>query len=262
MNEFYAFLLGALQGITEFIPISSSGHLSLAEMLLGLSVEGQEDIMLTFDILIHLATAFGIIIYYMKDIYKMVTEGLRQLAYLALASVPVAVVGFFFTEYFAAAKTSPLRIGIGFLGTAIFLMGGEVFARDIDDKHERVGAIDSFLIGLAQAAALMPGVSRSGATIGSALICGVGREKAVQFSFLLGIPAFLGAATYKLIEFEPAGAEALGFTTILIGTLTAFALTFVAIPLTIKIVKTKNLVWFAGYCFLLGIGTIIYELVG
>ncbi len=257
MDVITAFILGAIQGITEFIPVSSSGHLSLAELLLHVRLD--EDTMLTFDILIHLATAFGIIIYYMTDIYDMLVRERRQLVYLLIASVPVFVMGALFAKNIEYAKTQVLVIGIGFVGTAIFLTGGEVFAVKKSDRKEPVKFVDAILIGLAQAVALLPGVSRSGSTIGSALICGVNRRRAVDFSFMLGIPAILGAAAWKMMHFNPGGAN-LGLTPILVGTFTAFGLTFVAIPLTIRIVRSGKLYWFAAYCFLVGLGAIFYEI--
>lgn len=260
MDVLKALILGIVQGLTEFIPVSSSGHLTLAQQLLGFDMDKEKAMLMTFDIMVHLATALGIIIYYMEDIWDMVKTQRRQLLYLAVASVPAAIVGIFFIGFFEAAKADPLKIGIGFVGTAIFLIGGEVFAVKGDDVRERVKFIDAILIGIAQAAALMPGVSRSGATIGSALICGVNRTKAVQFSFLLGIPAFLGAAGWKLATFEPVSGAVIGFPAIAVGTVTAFALTFVAIPLTIKIVRRRWLRWFALYCGLLGASVIAYDM--
>ena len=256
MDILIAVILGAIQGITEFIPVSSSGHLSLAELLLHLQID--PDTLLTFNILIHLATALGIIVYFMKEFYELFTKERKQLLYLALASIPVFIMGAFFAENIAVAKTRVMVIGIGFVGTAIFLIGGEVFAVKRLNAKEPVKFIDSILIGLAQAVALLPGVSRSGSTIGSALICGVNRQKAVIFSFMLGVPAILGATAWELFNFKPETGN-IGLLAILAGTFTAFGLTFVAIPITIKIVRTGKLYWFAGYCFLIGMAAIFYE---
>ncbi len=257
MDILQAFILGVLQGLTEFIPVSSSGHLSLAEHFLNIHLD--EANLLTFDILIHFATALGLIIFYMKDIYELFTKQHRQLLYLALASVPVFLMGAFFADNIEIAKSRMIVVGIGFVGSAIFLTGGEVFAVKKIDKNEPVKLIDAILIGLAQAVALLPGVSRSGATIGSGLICGVNRQRAVDFAFMLGIPAFLGATAWRLINFSPSGTN-LSLSAILVGTFTAFGLTFVAIPLTIRLVRGGKLLWFAAYCFILGIAVIFYEI--
>ena len=256
MDILQAFILGAIQGLTEFLPVSSSGHMSLAEIWLGIQLDPTN--LLTFEILIHLATALGLIIFYMKEFFELITRQPRQLLYFAIASVPVFVMGAIFAENIEIAKGRAIIIGICFIGTAIFLIGGEVFQVKKDDPREKLKLIDAILIGLAQAVALLPGVSRSGATIGSGLICGINRQKAVDFAFMLGVPAILGATIWRLINFVPSGSN-LSFMAILVGTFTAFGLTFIAIPLTIRIVRAGKLYIFAIYLLALGLAVIFYE---
>ncbi|MFA4985871.1 MAG: undecaprenyl-diphosphate phosphatase [Candidatus Brocadiia bacterium] len=256
MDVLNALILGVVQGITEFLPVSSSGHLSLAQLILGLNVD--EATVQTFDMLIRLATALGIVVYFLNDFGKLFTKNRRELMWLLIASVPVFLMEAFFSGNIDAAKTKILVIGIGFVGTAIFLVGGEVFAIKKDDD-EPVKFFDALLIGLAQAVSLLPGVSRSGATIGSGLICGISRTKAVKFAFMLGVPAILGSVAYKLVNFTP-DMVSMSFTAILVGTFSAFGLTFLAIPVTLWLVRKGKLYWFAGYCFLVGLGAIFYAL--
>jgi undecaprenyl-diphosphatase len=256
MDILIALALGAIQGLTEFLPISSAGHFALAKLVLGADVDSVT--IETFEILVRLACALGIIIYFAPDFRDLFTKHRRQLLYFMLASVPVFVMEAVFSSNIAAAKMKALVIGIGFLGTGIFLMGGEVFVVK-KDEDEPVKLFDSLLIGLAQAVALLPGVSRTGATIGSGLICGVGRTKAVKFALMLGVPAILGSVAWKLVVFTP-NVMSMSFAALSLGALVAFGLTFLAIPLTIKIVQRGKLYLFSIYCFLIGLSVIIYTL--
>ncbi|GAB4362733.1 MAG: undecaprenyl-diphosphatase UppP [Deltaproteobacteria bacterium] len=222
-----AILLGILQGLTEFLPVSSSGHLVLAQRLLG--IRGPE---LAFDLLLHLGTVLAILVFLRREIAGMLGAlfrrsapfdppewGRREILLILLASIPTAAIGFTLKEHVETGVT--LR-GVGWaylLLTVLLLMSNLRFRHKLDP--ERISALDAVAIGIAQGAAVLPGLSRSGSTISLALMLGIGASRSAKFSFLISLPAILGAALLTLYRgvspLPGAGASAAGFLCALVS---------------------------------------------
>jgi undecaprenyl-diphosphatase len=240
---------GILQGITEFLPVSSSGHLVLLHYFFGV----KESNML-FDILLHLATLVAVIIYFSRDIVVVIrNRDVKLILFLMIATVPAVVCGFFLEDFFQSFFNNPSRAGLMFLVTAAFLISADISLRV---KNKDLGEMTFFkavIIGCAQAFALIPGISRSGATISSGLLCGVSREDSFRFSFLLSIPIILGAALYKLVSSDINAVMGGTLIVYISGMLTAFISGIICLRLLWWFLRTSRLYLFAVYCFLLGI---------
>ena len=252
-------ILGLIQGLTEFLPVSSSGHLTLCSEILGIK---SDDI--TFKVLVHFATALSTIFVFRKEITSLTTgvfqkssEGIVSRKYillLALSAIPAAIVGFTLKDQIEALD-SPQFVGYMLLVTAIILALSQKLNSDLEKK---VNYNSSILIGLSQALAILPGISRSGSTIGTALLLGISREEAAKFSFLMALPVILGATaleTKELIELGPqTSGPILGYV---VGVIAAFVSGLIACKLMIRLVKGTNLLWFAVYCAVIGIVAIV-----
>ncbi len=203
MHSGEAIFLGVLQGITEFLPISSSGHLVLAEYFLGLS-----DTNIAFDVMLHMGTLIAVLIYFYKDWFKILssllpnstdTKSRRLLFYLIIGTIPGALIGFFLEHLAETIFRSPWVVVCTLASVAILLFLAEKFASHIRKLND-IKAKDAILIGLSQACALIPGVSRSGITMTCALFLGFNRQTAAKFSFLLSAPIIAGAGLYEGIK--------------------------------------------------------------
>jgi undecaprenyl-diphosphatase len=285
MGIIEAIILGIVQGLAEFLPVSSSGHLQIAKEVLGVTLTDN----LTFDIMLHVATVLATLVVLWREVEKLFKgawTGITRWQYndrteyllkIVLSMVPVAIVGVLFRDRINAMLASPhilLVVGLMLLVTAALL----VFAgRAKERKQEQVGQKgkkgvipwrDAFMIGVAQAAAAMPGLSRSGTTIATGLVLGNQRAAVAQFSFLMVIPPILGEALLDLIRnydfvlptggifgLSLSGAEVFPYVA---GFLAAFFVGCAACRFMIEMVKRARLVWFALYCAVVGAATIIY----
>ncbi|MHC4884663.1 MAG: undecaprenyl-diphosphate phosphatase [Planctomycetota bacterium] len=250
-----AALYGLIQGLTEFLPVSSSGHLALADHL-GLSQSGNQSGPPVFDVLLHLATALVVIKGFWRTLIKVGREERGVLINVMVASIPVAIVGLCFEEEIGSLRNSPVIVCLSLLCTAAFLWVCEsvpTYPHPMKDLTPR----NALIVGMAQALAIVPGISRSGLTITGGVVCGLDRGAAVTFSFLLMLPAVLGANLLKLVkhwdqwaELSP-GPASLGFFTALISG---------AIGLRIlqHLVNARKLKGFALYCAIIGTTGILY----
>ena len=260
IEEIFSYLiLGLVQGLTEFLPVSSSGHLTLFSELLGIKSDD-----LTFKVLVHFATAMSTIVVFRKDIASLATgffktsdEGAvarKYIGLLALSAIPAAIVGLTLKDQIESLDT-PHFVGYMLIVTAIILAISQKLNSSLEQE---VNGGRSLLIGLSQALAILPGISRSGSTIGAALLLGVSRAEAAKFSFLMALPVILGATlleTKDLLEFGVAASgPLLGY---IAGVIAAFVSGLIACKLMIKLVKGTNLLWFAVYCAVVGILAII-----
>lgn len=245
MNYLHAIIFGIVQGFTEFFPISSSGHLAILHNLIG-----GEDIAL--DVVLHLATLLAVIIFLLKDIKSIFkdfftlnfkSQNFKMALFIVTATIPVAVIGFLFRKIIERTFFNLQVIALGFLISGIFLF----FASNSNFKS-RLNFKKSFVIGIAQALAILPGISRSGSTISTGLLLGLERKKAIKFSFLLAIPAIIGA---NLLEFKEITKLNIAYS--LVGFSFAFFSALLALFLLFKYVKVKNLKYFAYYCWLLAV---------
>jgi undecaprenyl-diphosphatase len=253
MSVFEAIISGIVQGVTEFLPISSSGHLVLLHNFFGLSEPG-----IFFDICLHLGTLGAVILYFRKELVLIFRErNLFMISCLVIGTIPAVIAAFLFKEHIEVFFVKPRMVALMFIGTALVLFGGQYCLQN-QNKKRKVTRYSSFLIGLAQAAALLPGVSRSGTTISAGLALGVEPERAFRFSFLLAIPVIAGAACYEVFKINSAEiltSDILGYA---VGTITAFLVGLMALPLLLKIIRRRLLYVFGVYCLLLGMTLIFW----
>lgn len=258
MNFFYAILLGLLQGITEFLPISSSGHLALVEFFLGIEEAG-----LAFDVALHLGTLLGVVIYFRRDFIVMFIalvspgrlkqeSGLqrRLVLYIILATIPAIVAGFLLKDLVETVFRAPV-----FIAGSLAVAGLLLLLADKLGKHQRsmktLGLADATVIGLAQALALMPGVSRSGITMAAGLMMGMNRMTAARFSFLLSVPIISGAGVYNMPAIIRQGSEAGQFGFYLAGFCAAAVSGYMVIAFLLRFVQSHSFAVFAYYRFIL-----------
>lgn len=257
MNELQAILLGIIQGLTEYLPVSSSGHLTIVSSFM--DVEGADN--LAFTVAVHVATVLSTLVIFWKqivwifrDLFKFSwNEGTRYAALIALSMIPVGIVGVFFKDAVEEIFGSGLLIvGIMLLLTAA-LLSFSYFAKP--RQKEKISFKDAFIIGLAQACAVMPGLSRSGSTIATGLLLGDKKEKLAQFSFLMVIPPILGEALLDVLKLMK-GDEAFGdieFLPLAVGFLAAFVSGCAACRWMISIVRKGKLLYFGIYCALVAL---------
>ena len=261
MSTIEALVLGLLQGFTEYLPVSSSGHLAIGSYLFG--IEGEEN--LAFTVAVHVATVLSTFVilwseiaWIVKGVFKFeMNDEMKYFFNILVSMIPVGVVGVFFKDTVEEIFGSGLLIvGIMLLVTAA-LLTFSYYAKP--RQREKIGLLDAFVIGLAQAAAVMPGLSRSGSTIATGLLLGNKKEKLAQFSFLMVIPPILGEALLDVLK-AVKGEEAFGgidTMPLVVGFLAAFVSGCLACKWMINIVKKGKLVYFGGYCAIVGIITII-----
>jgi len=244
-----AIILSIIQGITEWFPISSSGHLALAQEFLGFQDLG-------FDVYLHFASVFSVIILFRKDIINLLKPNKKNLIYiikLLIAIIPAAIIGLLLREHVRLAFSNLLFIGIFFIIFGVLIYSTK-YAREIKFRPSK---LDAFIIGISQAFALFPGISRSGMTMGTGLILGLKKEQAIKFSFLLAIPIILGAS---LVEAKEIALSNIPFLVLLTSfTLTLFT-SLITIKLLIKIIKYDKFYLFGIYNIVLGIIVLIISL--
>ena len=268
MSWWEALLLGIIQGLTEFLPVSSSGHLEIGQALLGTA--GEEN--LTFAIVVHAATVLSTLVILWQEVAKLFkgtfttlkwNEEKNYVAMILVSMIPVFIVGMFFKESVEGFFGSGLLlVGICLCVTAILLYFSEWLSkRRIGIGHE-VGYKDAIIIGLAQAVAVLPGLSRSGTTIATGLLCGVKKESVTKFSFLMVLIPILGEAFLELLDVLSGEVivGSLGVLPLLVGFVSAFLSGCFACRFMINIVRRQKLIYFAIYCLCAGIFSIVYGL--
>jgi undecaprenyl-diphosphatase len=258
MDIFSAFLLGLVQGLTEFLPISSSGHLVLSQHLLGFTEPN-----LAFDILVHIGTLLAVVFYFRKDITSIMLsclgrssdlDGRRWAVMIVIGTVPTAIIGFAFKEQFELLFAQPRTVAVMLWITGILLAVSDRIRMNAS-RDNKLTVFRSLLVGIAQGLAIIPGISRSGSTITFGIFSGLNPGKAAKFSFLLSIPAIIGATVLEYEQFLEATAS--DIPAYIIGTITAFASGYVAISLLLKMVIQRKLWRFSIYLFLVGLAGII-----
>ncbi|MBD3184008.1 hypothetical protein GF312_17120 [Candidatus Poribacteria bacterium] len=257
-------LLGIIQGLTEFLPISSSGHLALAQFFFGI-----EEPQLFFDVMLHVGTLGAIIVVYARDIghiimavfgrepkkdpqslYGITKKTGRKLALLIiLGSIPTVIVALIFSLFVEKLFVSPLFVSLMLVVTGFILWYSGRF-RNINASAERLNFLSALIIGAVQGLATLPGISRSGSTISAAVIRGINREEAARYSLLLSIPAIIGAT---LLELRDINNIQISITAIISGTVVAFIVGFVSIKLLLKTLKTGIFSKFAYYCWIMAV---------
>ncbi|MDR1518935.1 MAG: undecaprenyl-diphosphate phosphatase [Planctomycetota bacterium] len=257
IGYFWAAILGLIQGLTEFLPVSSSGHLALAEHL-GLGREAPPSL----DVLLHLATLAVVCRYFRRSILWYAQNDRKVVWFAAMATLPTAIAGLAGKRHFEALRQSPTLICVGLLVTASALAAAEM-RRQPSCQLRDLGWFAAFAIGLTQSLALAPGISRSGLTLSGAMLCGAERSEAFRFSFIIAIPAILGATGLHILESLRQGGvggltRGTGIGPLLLGMAAAAVSGHFALSLLERLVAGGRLVWFAGYCCLAGLAGLLY----
>lgn len=257
-------ILGILQGITEFLPISSSGHLVLGEYYLGLNVETLK----SFDVVVHLGTLLAIFVYFKRDIWGILKalghlfcgkidkkdRYLKLILFIIVGTVPAVFFAVFGEEWIDNTFRNVKSVGIWmFIVGIIYLIGEFAYKRR---KNNKMNYRKAFIIGLAQALALIPGVSRSGSTITAGLFQGIDRSSAARFSFLLGIPAIFGAGLFTVFNLPESGLE-VSILPLFIGFLTSFIFGLLSVAFLMRFLKRNSLIVFSIYLIALGISVFV-----
>jgi undecaprenyl-diphosphatase len=267
---FRALVLGAVQGLTEFVPVSSSAHLVLVPYMLRWPIPG-----LAFDVAVHLGTALALLVYFFRELADIVVGASRALigrgsnrdremgrlaVVLAVGSIPAAVIGILLSDYFEKLFQQPVPVAIQLLVTAAILFIGEaIYGRRPGEGLrglERVSLGDAALIGLLQAGAIIPGISRSAATITGGMALGLSRDAAARFSFLLALPAILGAGLVELPDLPP-GTDTV---TVLAAAAVAAVIGFLSIAFLLRYLRTRDTRPFAYYCIVFSAAALGYAL--
>jgi len=261
VNIFEAILLGIIQGLTEFLPVSSSGHIELGKYFLAIEVKDD----LLFSLLLHLATVLSTVIIFRKDIVLIVKElfqfqwndSTRFVSYILISMLPVLMVGLFFKDQVEATFTGNIVL----VGSMLLLTGALLLLSEkIKTSIKPIGFVAAFIIGVAQAIAVLPGISRSGATIATGLLQGVNRNHIARFSFLMVIPPIIGASLLDVSDIKVADYTSADIRNMVMGFVAAFITGLLACKLMIQLVKNSKLIYFAIYCFVVGTASIILGL--
>lgn len=267
MNEIQALILGLIQGLTEYLPVSSSGHLTIGQELLGITSDDN----LTFDVAVHVATVLSTLVILWKEVVWLLAgilklkwnDEMRYAVNIIVSMIPVGIVGVFFKDYIEEIFGSGLLIvGICLLITASLLAFSYYYK---PNQKAGISMKDAFIIGIAQAVAVMPGLSRSGSTIATGLILGNDKAKLAQFSFLMVIPPILGEALLDVLKAMKHGTEAvagdISMTALAVGFLAAFISGCAACQWMVNIVKKGKLIYFAYYCVIIGVLAIVSSII-
>ncbi len=255
MSWLDAIILGLVQGLTEFLPVSSSGHLVLFQGLLGVAVPG-----VLFETIVHVGTLLSVVIYFRKRLLALLVglfsadgaAARRYILWLAIGTIPAVIVGLLLKDVFEALFDQPIAAAGFLLVTGAILLATKWAPR----RSHNVRAGSAVIMGVGQAMAILPGISRSGSTIAAGLFAGVDAEKAAEFSFLLSIPAILGALVLQLGDLDTSVPVAWG--PYLVGGFLAFVSGLLAVYWLLKIVKKGQLHHFSWYCFAVGLIGFVY----
>lgn len=259
MNLLEAFFLGMIQGITEFLPISSSAHLIITQELMGLSIPG-----LAFEVFLHLASLLAVLIYFRRDIIEIVAGFFKYLSsrqdqhrgsflfavYLMVATVITGVLGVLLEDQLADTLKSMTTIAIALFATGVFLFLIERVRKYGSRTAEQMTPLDALWIGLGQTLAVIPGISRAGSTLVVALWCGLEKETAVRFSFLLSVPVILGSTVLMVPGLNMVLLQT-GIFELLVSFVASFVFALIGIRWLIAFLKHSKLIYFTYYCFFL-----------
>jgi undecaprenyl-diphosphatase len=251
MKMIEAIILGIVQGFTEFIPVSSSGHLVLLSKIMGIQANG-----ITFDIILHVATLFSVLVIFRQDIHRMIRKPFsRSNLLIIVATIPTIIIYILFKDFFLDLFKTGTYLGFSFIftGIVLFLSGSLKTNNIVKDKVDKISLIDAAFIGTAQGIAMIPGVSRSGTTLAAGLARKIDGKTALRFTFLLSIPAVLGALASDAVDiykgntvFEP------DIFPLIAGSVAAFICGYLAIRFMMKVILKKGIKPFAYYLWILG----------
>jgi undecaprenyl-diphosphatase len=255
MSLFDAIILGIIQGLTEFLPVSSSGHLVLTEHLLNAKMPG-----IAFELVVHFGTLLSVIVYFRKKIIELIMSLFiremkaerRMVLYIIIGTIPAGVLGVLFKDFFEQAFSSPIMTSIMLMVTGLILLSTAL----IKPGDYEINIPRSIIIGIGQAIAILPGISRSGASISAGMFTGVKPVLAAEFSFLLSIPAILGAVAFKIKDLV--GGESLLSEQYLFGLLASFIFGLISVYFMLDIIKKGKFKYFGIYCLIAGLVGIVH----
>lgn len=262
MDIIDAIILGIIQGLTEFLPVSSSGHLELGKAILGDNSVPEESLL--FTVVLHFATALSTMVVFRKDILDIIkgilkfkwNEDLQFVSKIVISMIPAAVIGYTYESQFAELFGGNIKlVGFMLIITALLLY----LADKAKDTNKKVSFQDAFIIGIAQAIAMLPGISRSGATISTSVLLGNDKTKAARFSFLMVVPLIFGKIAKDVLSGD-ISMESQNITSLSVGFVAAFVAGLFACTWMIALVKKSKLSYFAIYCAIVGIIAIIFSL--
>jgi len=266
LSVFDSIILGLVQGMTEFLPVSSSGHLVLARDVLHISQSGS----LAFDAILQLATACAVVLYFRKDIYDLILNLIQKnkdkektnlTIYLIVGTIPAILLGLLLQDYMETIFRSTSLVALTLvIGALIMLVADKVLQKRIKNNSQGMNSISKTIgVGLFQCLALVPGMSRSGMTISGGYILGLTKENAIRFSFLLSIPIIVGSGLVKLLDIikDPSLVQG-DMTTLIVGALSAFIFGWIAIGFLLKFLKTNSFKAFVVYRIILAILLLIF----
>ncbi len=269
MDVLQAIILGILQGVTEFLPVSSSGHLVLARSLFGRDLDGG----ITFEIVVHFGSFCSIVVYYRKLILEIIQDLLRSISphglknkvymynpnarfsfFILISMIPALIVGFTLRDSIEELFLNPFFVSCMLLVTGTLLFS----TRYVQNPKDDVNAFRSLMMGIAQAFAIIPGISRSGSTISIGLFTGVNRADVANFSFLMVLPVIAGAMLLELMEILENGIEAAATIVLVAGFLASFVSGYIALSYLVSLLKREKFFYFSFYCWAVGIAGVIY----
>jgi undecaprenyl-diphosphatase len=254
MEAWEAIILGVIQGLTEFLPVSSSGHLELGKAVMGDTTVPEESLL--FTVVLHFATALSTIVVFRKDIWELISgllkfkwnEETQFVVKIIVSMIPAAIIGILFEEQLESFFGGSIAfVGVMLIVTAILLW----LADSAKNTGKKVTFKNAFIIGIAQAIAMLPGISRSGATISTSVLLGNDKSKAARFSFLMVVPLIFGKIAKDVLSGDLTS-ESTNFTTLGLGFVAAFIAGLFACTWMIALVKKSKLSWFAIYCLIVG----------
>ena len=252
MTYTQAIILGIVQGLTEFLPVSSSGHLVIIQSIFkNFNQEG-----ISFDIFIHFGTLFSVLIYFRKEIIDILKLKQKKWIFLIiLATIPAGIVGIFFKDLVENLFNNVILVAIALFITGFFLFISDKIGKEVKKEND-ITIKDAIIIGIAQAFAIIPGISRSGSTVATGIFCGLKRDVAVKFSFIMSIPAILGAVILSVKDFSNIAPNFYGIY--LTGFFSSLIIGLFSLKLLTILTKLKSLKIFSFYCWFLGLGVLIW----
>ena len=261
MDLLAAIILGIIQGLTEFLPVSSSGHLELAKVFLGNDTLAEESMLMT--VVLHFATALSTVVIFRKDLLEILkgllsfkwNEELKFSLKIIISMIPAAIVGILYDDLIESFFNGQILL----VGSMLILTGALLFLADrANSTNKEISFMNAFIIGVSQAIAILPGISRSGATISTSVLMGVDREKAARFSFLMVVPLIFGKIAKDVLsdDFSLTNVDTLSLG---LGFIAAFITGLFACTWMISLVKKSKLIYFSIYCFVVGTIAIIWQ---
>jgi len=257
MDILSAVILSIIQGVTEFLPISSKGHLTIAESFIGSQQKSVSN--LSFFTLLHFGSLIAILFHYRRELIKLLKSRSVVILYIIIATIPVGATGLILRNHLKSFYENPIYACCGLIVTGVTLLIAEYKSTETTNMSN-MGFKKSLLIGFAQIIALLPGVSRSGTVLSASFVCGINRVEAVGFTFFLGIPVILGACILEGKDLITNQAQ-IDFLPIIIGISVTFIVSLFAINIVKVLAAKKRLVYFSMYCFVAGVSLLIYFLI-